>query len=191
MSSRAEPSRARLQSGGGPADNLSQTMRTLGFRTHVLFALAAAVGVIATLERPWYAPAPPPPPENLNSIGDLQGPVDSLTQAIARWIGDPTGTSGWDALGPWGQALAAAAAIAALGALGCLVPALQGAAREALRYGGLACLAIAAWRVADTPGPNDVLELRYGAFVGVVAALIVFTSGSAVAAAPQQRRRTG
>jgi hypothetical protein len=164
-------------------------MRTLGFRTHVLFALAAAVGVIATLERPWYAPAPPPPPEDLKSIGDLHGPVDSLTQAFSRWIGDPTGTNGWDGLGPWGQVLAAAAAIAAIGALGCLVPALQGAAREALRYGGLATFAVAAWRVTDTPGPNDALELRYGAFVALAAALIVFTSGSAVAGAPQQRRR--
>jgi hypothetical protein len=164
-------------------------MRTLGFRTHVLSALAAAIGVIAALGRPWYAPAPPPLSDDLKGIGDLHGPIDGLTQAVSRWLGDTTGTTGWDALGPWGQALAAAAMIAALGALGCLVPALQGAAREALRYGGLACFGIAAWRVVDSPGANDVLELRYGAFVAVAAALIVFTSGSAVAAAPQQRGR--
>ena len=30
-------------------------MRTLGFRTHVLLAVAAAVGVIAALGSPWYA----------------------------------------------------------------------------------------------------------------------------------------
>jgi hypothetical protein len=164
-------------------------MRTLGFRTHVLFALAAAVGVIAALGRPWYAPAPRPLGDDINDIGELQGPIDGLSQAFSRWIGETTGTTGWDALGPWGQALAAAAAIAALGAVGCLVPALQGAAREALRYGGLACFGIAAWRFVDSPGANEALELRYGAFVAVAAALIVFTSGSAVAGAPQQRRR--
>jgi hypothetical protein len=165
-------------------------MRTLGFRTHVLLALAAAVGVIAALQRPWYATAPRPPADDESSIGDLQGPVEALSDAFSRWIGDPHGTTGWDALGAWGQALAATAALAALGALGCLVPALQGVAREALRYGGLACFGIAAWRVVDTPGPNELLELRYGAFVAAAAALIVFTSGSAVAAAPLQRRRT-
>jgi hypothetical protein len=164
-------------------------MRTLGFRTHVLFALAAAVGVIAALGRPWYAPAPRPAGDEVNDIGELQGPIDGLTQAFERYVGETTGTTGWDALGPWAQVLAAAAAIAAAGALGCLVPSLQGAAREALRYGGLACFGIAAWHFVDSPGANEVLELRYGAFVAACAALIVFTSGSAVAGAPQQRSR--
>ena len=45
-------------------------MRTLGFRTHVLFALAAAAGVIAALARPWYAPATTPP-----ATRDLDGPL--------------------------------------------------------------------------------------------------------------------
>jgi hypothetical protein len=163
-------------------------MRTLGFRTHVLLALAAAVGVVAALGRPWYAPAPPPVPEEVDTIGDLTGPIDSLTQAWGRWVGETAGTTGWDALGSWGLALAAVSALAAAGALGCLLPAVQGVAREAVRYGGFACFALAAWRLVDTPGPNEALELRYGAFVAAAAALVVFTSGSAVAAAPIQRR---
>jgi hypothetical protein len=75
-----------------------------------------------------------------------------------------------------------------VGALGCLVPALQGIAREALRYGGLATFGVALWKLIDTPGPNAAMEPRLGAFVAVGAALIAVSSGSAVAAAPLKRR---
>lgn len=163
-------------------------MRTMGFRTHVLFAVAGAIGIIASLGRPWYAQAPAPPDETAAiGIGELQGPVEKLSSAVSRWAGDSTGTSGWDALGEWGTALAVLAAVTAVGALGCLVPALQGVARELLRYGGLACFAIAAWKLLDTPGPNEVLELRNGAFIAALAALIACTSAVAVAGAPAQR----
>lgn len=158
-------------------------MRTLGFRTHALMALAAAAGVVAALARPWYAPAIP-----VDESTDLDGPLYTLTGTISRWMGETTGTTGWDALGPWGTALAATAALTALGAFGCLVPPLQGVAREALRYGSLACLAIAAWKLFDSPGPNAALEPRHGAFVAALAAAVAVTAGSAVAAAPLRSR---
>src|SRR5918998_2950905 len=157
-------------------------MRTLGFRTHVLVALAAAAGVVAALARPWYAPA------GTAAATDLDGPLYTLSDTMSRWIGDPSGTTGWDALGAWGTALAALAVVTGLGAFGCLVPGLQGAAREALRYGSLACLAIAAWKLLDSPGPNAELEPRHGVFVAALAAAIAFASGSAVAAAPLRSR---
>jgi hypothetical protein len=162
-------------------------MRTLGFRTHVLLSMAAAFGVIASLDRPWYAPPPVAQETADPAIGTLHGPVERLADAVSRWFAESAGATGWTALGDWGVALAALAAIAALGAAGCLVPATQGVAREALRYGGLACLALAAWKLLDSPGPNTALELRHGAFVAVGAALLAFTSASAVAAAPLQR----
>ncbi len=158
-------------------------MRTLGFRTHVLLALAAAVGVVAALARPWYAPAIP-----AAESADLDGPLYTLTDTIARWMGETTGTTGWDALGSWGTALAVLAALTAAGAFGCLVPALQGVAREVLRYGSLGCLAIAAWKLFDSPGPNAVLEPRHGAFVAALAAAIAVMAGSAVASAPLRSR---
>lgn len=158
-------------------------MRTLGFRTHALLALAAAAGVIAALTRPWYAPATTAP-----ATSGFDGPLYTLSDTVNRWIGDTAGTSGWEALGPWGTALAAFAAVTALGAFGCLVPALQGVAREALRYGSLACLAIAAWKLFDSPGPNAALEPRHGVFVAALAAGIAFTAGSAVASAPLRSR---
>jgi hypothetical protein len=164
-------------------------MRTLGFRTHILLAVAAATGVIAALARPWYAAAPPAAPEA--GVGSIQGPVDGLAAGAERWLTETTGTVGWDALGVWGTVIAALAAVTAVAALGCLVPALQGISRELLRYAGLACAAVVVWKLVDTPGPNAELELRFGAFVAAGAALVAFSSGSAVASAPLRRRRTG
>jgi hypothetical protein len=165
-------------------------MRTLGFRTHALFAVAAAVGVIAALAEPWYARAPGAGPEEGDAIGSLQGPVEGLTAGMSRWITGSDGATGWDALGTWGGVLAACALLTAAGALGCLVPALQGVAREALRYASLAAFGIAVWKLIDTPGPNAAMEPRVGAFIAAAAALIAVTSGSAVAGAPLRRRRT-
>ena len=127
-------------------------MRTLGFRTHALLAFAAAVGVIAALGRPWYAAAPKPVEDDLKTIGKLHGPVDGLTNGIARWFSETVGATGWDSLGVVGTAIAAMAAVTAVGALGCLVPPIQGLAREALRYGALACFGLVLWKLIDTPG---------------------------------------
>jgi hypothetical protein len=153
-------------------------MRTLGFRTHVLLAVAAAAGVIASLGRPWYATSP----ESVESTY----PGSGLTGSLERLVSDPTGTTGWDALGTWGTVLGAVAAVTAAGAVCCLVPAVQGVARELLRYGGLACFALVAWKLLDHP--REGTELRMGAALAAVAALIACTSGSAVAAAPLRRR---
>jgi hypothetical protein len=163
-------------------------MRTLGFRTHALLTAAAAVGVIAALAEPWYAFAPRVVPDAAGSIGTIGGPVDGLAAGMQRWITESSGTSGWDALGTWGSILAGVTILTAVGALGCLIPAIQGVAREAVRYGALATFGIALWKLIDTPGPNQLMEPRLGAFVAVFAALIAVTSGSAVAAAPLRRR---
>jgi hypothetical protein len=164
------------------------TMRTLGFRTHALLTIAAAVGVIAALAEPWYGFAPRAVPDAAGSIGTIEGPVDGLAAGMQRWITENSGTNGWDALGTWGSVLAGLAALTALGAFACLIPAIQGVAREALRYGGLATFGVALWKLIDTPGPNQLMEPRLGAFVGVFAALVAVTSGSAVASAPLRRR---
>ena len=72
-------------------------MRTLGFRTHALLTLAAAVGMIAALAEPWYALAPRPPQAD-NAIGTIHGPVDGLAAGMQRWVTGGAGTSGWDGL---------------------------------------------------------------------------------------------
>jgi hypothetical protein len=163
-------------------------MRTLGFRTHVLLALAGAAGLLHSLGRPWYGAAPPPPPDKPASIGDLNGPLSSLWDGIQRWVTDPGGRTGWDALAHWGLAAGVMAGLAAAGALACLVPVLQPIGRDLLRYGAIAAFGIVAWRLFDPPGPNDVLELRRGALSAAVCALVLLTCGLGVANAPLRKR---
>ena len=161
-------------------------MRTLGFRTHVLLALAAAAGLVATLGRPWYAP-PPPPADQEVGIGDINGPLNGFFDGLERWVTDPVGATGWEALDHVGLALAAMAGVAALGALACLIPPLQALGRDLLRYGSLAAFAIVAWKLLDPPGSNTAFELRNGALAGAGTVLVLLTCGLAVANAPLRR----
>jgi hypothetical protein len=162
-------------------------MRTLGFRTHVLLAIAAAAGLIFTLDRPWYAPAPPVPPDE-PGIGDINGPMNRFAEGAERWVTSADGTTGWDSLGHWGIALAAMAGIAGLGALGCMVPALQSLGRDVLRYAALAALVIAGLKLVNPPGDNGTHELRNGALAAAGAAVVLLTAAFSVAAAPLRRR---
>jgi hypothetical protein len=162
-------------------------MRTLGFRTHVLLVLAGAVGVVASLGRPWYGGQPVPAADD-SSAFDVHGPLRAALDALQRWGGDPGGTTGWESLGPWAAGLAAVGVAAAACGLGSLAPALQVAVREPLRYLSFAAVAIVAWRLFDPPGPNAALEPRLGALVGAVSALMLWVCAQGVANAPAQRR---
>jgi hypothetical protein len=161
-------------------------MRTLGFRTHILLVAIGAIGVLAALGRPWYARPPALVEQPDGFVGS--GPLYGLADGLERWLTDPTGVTGWHALGSWGVALAGLSVFAAACAAACLSPALQGLVREPLRYASFAAFAIAAWKLVDQPGPNASLELRLGALVGVAAAAMVWISAQGVAGAPSRRR---
>lgn len=162
------------------------TMRTLGFRTHVLMALAAAAGLVATLGRPWYAPAPAALAPNEKPVGLDR--IAAWADDAERWVTDPAGTTGWTSLDHVGVALAAMAGIAALGALLCLIPAVQLLGRDLLRYGALVAAGLVAWKLIDTPGPNAVMELRNGAIAAAGCAIVLFTCAMSVAADPVRRK---
>jgi hypothetical protein len=153
------------------------TMRTLGFRTHVLLTLAACGAVAAVLGMPWYGGAPVRP-------SGLNGPMDDLLESIGRAVGATDGTSAHDALGGWASTIEALAAVTALMALLCLVNALHGVAREGLRLAALATLALVGWKVVSHPHA----ELRHGALIAAGAALVLVASAFSVAAAPVRRR---
>jgi hypothetical protein len=163
-------------------------MRTLGFRTHVMLALAAAAGIVLSLARPWYAAAPPPTPDEVKDIGDINGPLTGFADGLKRWLTDADGTSGWQALDHWGLGLAAMAGVAALGALMLLMPALQQLGRDLLRYSSLAAFGIAVWKLLDPPGANHALELRNGALAATGFALMLIVCGGAAASAPLRKK---
>src|SRR6188508_1503469 len=128
---------------------MGSPMRTLGFRTHVLLAIAGAIGVVYSLSRPWYASAPPVPKEDEAGIGDIHGPLNQFVDGTKRWVSGDTGTTGWTALDHWGQMIAAMAIVAVVGSLICFAPRLQVLGRDLARYGALAALAIIGWKLVD------------------------------------------
>jgi hypothetical protein len=164
-------------------------MRTLGFRTHVLLAMAAAAGLVASLSRPWFAPVPAAAQSGDDGIGDIHGPLSSFFEGVERWATEATGTTAWAGLDHVGIAMAAMAGLAGLGAFAAMAPRVQAVGREALRYGSLVAVAIVAWKLVDPPGSNAAMELRYGAFVGLGSALILVSCGAEVCNSPLLRAK--
>jgi hypothetical protein len=162
-------------------------MRTIGFRTRVVLVLVGAVGILTALSRPWYAAAPPPASTEIG-VGEVSGPLESLYSGLQRWVTEADGTTGWAALGSSGTLLGFLSVATAFAALMTAAPALQGVGRELLRYGAFAVAAIAVWRLVDPPGANDMLELRFGAFLGASCAVMLVTSAMGLANAPLRRR---
>ena len=58
-----------------------QHMRTIGFRSNILFAIAAAFGVIASLGRPWYAPSAI---AKQQAVGELPSQMEDFFNGIGR-----------------------------------------------------------------------------------------------------------
>jgi hypothetical protein len=172
----------------GPRAEAWANMRTHGFRSHVLLVLAGAIGLLSSLSRPWYAHAPKPRPPHTADIGDVNGPLNGLFQGMRRWVSDPSGVTGWHALGTSGTALAALAGICALCALCVTTPALQAVARTPLRYSAMAATALVAWRLVDPPGPNVTWELRHGALIAAAGVLVMLCGALPVASAPRRAR---
>jgi hypothetical protein len=162
-------------------------MRTQGFHTRLMLAIAAALGVLLTLQRPWYAKAPKTHPDEINGLGDINGPLNDLLHGMQRWVTGDGGSSGWDALGQWGVALAAMAGVACLGAGLCLAPAVQALGRDLLRYGSLAAFLLTLWKLLDPPGANAQYELRHGALMAAGFALLLVISAMGAAAAPLRK----
>jgi len=168
---------------------MGSPMRTLGFRTHVLLAVAGAIGLVYSLTRPWYAAAPPPPKGDDARIGDIHGPLNQFLDGAKRWVSSGDGVTGFQALDHWAQVIAAMAGVAVLGALLCLAaPRLGTLGRDLARYGSLVALALVAWKIVDPPGDNAAWELRVGALIGGLFAVVLFTCASGVANAPLQRK---
>jgi hypothetical protein len=153
----------------------------------VILVLVGAVGVLTALSRPWYAAAPPPASKD-GGVGEVSGPLEGLYNGLRRWVTESDGTTGWAALGSWGTLLGFLSLAAALAALMTAAPALQGVGRELLRYSALVAAGIAAWRLLDPPGANEMLELRAGAFLGAFCAFMLVTSAMGLANAPLRRR---
>jgi hypothetical protein len=153
-------------------------MRTIGFRSNILFAIAAACGVIAALSRPWYGPAVPG--------GD--GRMENLGSAIGRALTDPEGTDGWAALQTADKLLAGLAVATVLLLAIALVPAVQRHVQALARWCALATVGVVIVKLIDGPDVAAMGEPRNGIFLALTASLVLLASSWTVAAAPSRRR---
>ena len=129
-------------------------------------AAVGAAALLVTLFLPWFDVKLPGP------AGDLVNPL----------LADEGGTSGWNALG-W---LVIALALAAIGCAAWLAiangaprPVAQQVAASVLTAtaGTLAFVVLALRALVFQPGPNELVGLRYGAWLGLLAALVLAVGG--------------
>lgn len=167
-------------------------MRTLGFRSNVLFVIAASVGLVASLGRPWYAPAfMSAPAEGDPLVGEVQGPVEGFFSRLAREFTATDGTTGWHVFTTTDMVLCGLVTLVSLSALALLVPPLQMVAREILRAAALALLGVVVVKLANVPDEIGLVERRQGAWIALGVTGIAVSSAFSVCAAPIRRRRPG
>ncbi len=153
-------------------------MRTIGFRSNVLFAIAAACGVVAALGRPWYGPSAPA----------TDARMEDLLGGVGRALTEPGGTDGWAALQTADRLLAGLAVATVLLLLLALAPALQRPMQALVRWSALATVGVVLVKLIDAPDGAATAEPRHGVFLALAAALVLLASSWTVAAAPARRR---
>jgi hypothetical protein len=161
-------------------------MRTIGFRSNILFAIAAAFGVIASLGRPWYGPSPAAVEKD--PVGELPSQMEDFFSGIGRAFSSTDGTAGWAALHTADTAIAGLAVGTVCLLLLTLVPPLQIHVQALARWTSLATFGVIAVKLIDEPGANVLHEPRQGIMIGLGAAAVLVASALTVASAPQRRK---
>jgi uncharacterized membrane protein (UPF0136 family) len=153
-------------------------MRTIGFRSNILFAIAAAFGVIAALGQPWYGPSAAP----------TDARMEDLFNGIGRAFTESGGTTGWAALQTADSLLAGLAVGTALLLVLTLVQPLQAHVQALARWTALATLGVVVVKLIDEPGANGLSEPRHGLFIALGAAAVLVASAMTLAGAPSRRK---
>jgi hypothetical protein len=154
-------------------------MRTIGFRSNILFAIAAAFGVVASLGQPWYGRAPEPT--------DAQ--MEDFFNGIGRAFSTTGGTSGWDALQTTDNIIAGLAIGTVALLLLALIPAVQRPAQSLARLTAFGTLALVLVKLFDEPGANRIGEPRQGVLLALATAAVLVACTMTVASAPSRRAR--
>ena len=165
-------------------------MRAIGYRTNVLFILAAAFGLLAALGRPWYAATPASLGEEAR-IGELHGTVEASFMRLGREITATDGARGWDAFTSTDGILVGLLALAVVSAIGTLAPTIEVSCREILRLVTLAMLGIVVVKLVNTPDTIGLVERRQGAWIALGVTGIMASSASTIYASKLTRRRAG
>jgi hypothetical protein len=165
-------------------------MRTIGFRSNVLFILAAAFGLLAALGRPWYAHAPQGRIED-SGIVAAPAPIESFFSRLWREVSATGGTDGWHAFSSTDALLVVLLGIAVVSAIGALMPGIERPSREVLRLVTLGMLGIVVVKIVNTPDAAGLVERRQGVWLALGVTGLMASSASTLYAAPLARRKWG
>ena len=161
-------------------------MRTIGFRSNILFAIAAAFGVVASLGQPWYARTPKASADQ--AIGELPSQMEGFFNGIGRAFSEQDGMTGWVALHTADRVIAGLAVATVLLLVLALVPSIQRHVQDLARWTALATFAVVLVKLIDEPGSNRLHEPRYGVLLALFCAGVLVASAMTVASAPRRRR---
>jgi hypothetical protein len=146
-------------------------MRQLTPLTNLVLACLAAVGLVASLGLPWYAP-----PDATQDPDVAYGHVEAIAAHIARTFSSDSTVSGSDILAGRSSLVPIVAGLVIVLCLAMLVPALRGALRDLLRAISLLSplgVALLALRAPASQG----LDTRWGLYASI--AIAVFMASSA------------
>jgi hypothetical protein len=160
-----------------------------------LVALGGAAVAVVALWLPWYAVSLPQQLRRAaaDGAGALPGTLGELARELIAVLPEHAEATGWQALDGGDVALlvlAAVVAAAVLLAAGAAAPGIQvdlaGAARVA-SVAGAAATGFVLLKLVDQPGPNEIVSVRYGAWVALAGGALMLAGGrmaSADAARP-------
>jgi hypothetical protein len=164
-------------------------MRQLSPLTNLLLACLSALGLVAALGLPWYAPAQALTDPALG-LSDEQGPMEQFADRFARTFTSGGDTlTGSDAVGTSRELLVIVAVAVMVLSAAMLVPALRAIGRDVLRAVALVAPLALIYLAFDTPGASTALEIRWGLVVGVLVS--AFMASSAWHGAGIRVRRPG
>jgi hypothetical protein len=153
-------------------------MRTIGPQSNILLAIAAAFGIIAALDRPWYGRGAEP----------TDARMEDMFGAVGRAFSDPAGRTGWAVFGTLDLVLAGLAVATAALVVGALVPSLRAHVAALARWTSLAAVGVLLFALIDAPGGAATAEPRQGLLIALGAAGVLVVSVTGVAGAPVRRR---
>jgi hypothetical protein len=174
-------------------------VRQLTPLTNLVLACLCAVGLVGSLELPWYALPDPAKGPSAQAIADGQGPMEAFGKGVVRtFTSDGVTSSGTDVLGGQRTLLLIAAVAVMLLCIATLIPALRSGVRDLLRAVALASPILVLFVAIRAPAA-DGLEFRWGLVTTVAVTLFMASSAwhassarspRAVAAPPRTRRAT-
>ena len=154
-------------------------MRTIGFRSNILFAIAAAIGIVAALGRPWYGTP---------VKGDEDAQMENLLTGIGRAFIEPQGRTGWETLEQADQIIVGLSLVTVVLLVLALVPAIQLHVQALARWTGIATFLVILFKLADEPALPGGVEPRYGLLVALLSSGVLVASAMTVAGAPSRRK---